>query len=150
MKVTNKSFQEHSRCLIPKRVLRLAALWRCVLKQVGCKTLNIIVALQVHKGVVTVALFHIDKVKNLNVVTVLFQEVPGIPEQLSLRVKHHEARICVHDVRLGEESRLTGTGTTTYQYIQVSSVLSTIETDCDILRENLVFRLILVGIFLVD
>ena len=150
VKVTNKSLQEHSRSLIPEGVLRLAALWRCVLKQVGCETLNVVVALQINKGVVAVALFHIDKVKNLDVVSVLFQEVPGIPEQFSLRVKHYEARICVHDVRLGEKSRLTGTGTTTYQYIQVSSVLSTIKPDCDILRENLVLCLILVGIFLVD
>ena len=96
------------------------------------------------------ALFHINEVKNLNVVSVLFQEVPGVPEQFSLRVKHYEARICVHDVRLGEKSRLTGTGTTAYQYIQVSSVLSTIKPDSDILRENLVLCLILVGIFLVD
>ena len=66
------------------------------------------------------------------------------------RIKHYEARICVHDVRLGEKSRLTGTGTTTYQHIQVSSVLSTIKPDCDILRENLVLCLILVSIFLVD
>ena len=80
MKVTNKSFQEHSRSLIPEGVLRLAALWRCVLKQVGCETLNIVVALQINKGVVAVALFHIDKVKNLDVVSVFFQEVPGIPE----------------------------------------------------------------------
>ena len=80
MKVTNESFQEHSRSLIPEGVLRLAALWRSVLKQVGCKTLNIVVALQINKGVVAVALFHIDKVKNLDVVSVFFQEVPGIPE----------------------------------------------------------------------
>ena len=76
MKVTNESLQEHSRSLIPEGVLRLAALWRCVLKQVGCEALNIVVALQINKGVVAVALFHIDKVKNLDVVSVLFQEVP--------------------------------------------------------------------------
>ena len=128
----------------------MASFRRRVLKQVGCEALNVVVALQINKGVVAVALFHIDEVKNVNVVSVLFQEVTGVPEQFSLRVQHYEARICVHDVWFGEESRLTGTGTTTYQYIKVSSVLSTIETDCDILRENLVLCLILVGLFLVD
>ena len=66
------------------------------------------------------------------------------------RIQNAIARVAVHDVRLGEKSRLPGTGTTAYQYIQVSSVLSTVKPDSDILRENLVLCLILVGIFLVD
>jgi hypothetical protein len=71
VKVTNKSFQEHCR-LIPERVLRLTALWRRVLKEVCRESLNIIIALQIDKGIVAMALFHVDQVKNLDVVTVLF------------------------------------------------------------------------------
>lgn len=76
--------------------------------------------------------------------------MPCVTQQFTFRIKHHEACICVHDVRLGEKPRLTGTGTTTYQYIQVSSVLSSVQTDCDILCEKLILCFDLVGVFLVD
>lgn len=48
------------------------------------------------------------------------------------------------------EACFTCTGTTAYKYIQLSAVLSSVQADGDILRQQLVFRLILVGIFLVD
>ena len=52
--------------------------------------------------------------------------------------------------RRGLEACFTCTGTAAYQHIQVSAVLSSVQTNGDILRQQLVFRLILVGIFLVD
>ena len=48
------------------------------------------------------------------------------------------------------EAYFTCTGTAAYKYIQLSAVLSSVQADGDILRQQLVFRLILVGIFLVD
>ena len=48
------------------------------------------------------------------------------------------------------EACFTCTGTTAYQHIQVSAVLSSVQADGHILRQQLVLRLILVGIFLVD
>jgi hypothetical protein len=65
MEIADKGFQKHSRSLIPERVLCLTAFGRCVLKEVCGKTLNIVIAVQINKGVVAMALFHIDEVKNL-------------------------------------------------------------------------------------
>lgn len=48
------------------------------------------------------------------------------------------------------EACFTCTRTAAYKYIQISAVLSSVQADGDILRQQLVFRLILVGIFLVD
>lgn len=48
------------------------------------------------------------------------------------------------------EACFTCTGTAAYKYIQISAVLSSVQANGDILRQQLVFRLILVGIFLVD
>ena len=48
------------------------------------------------------------------------------------------------------EACFTCTGTAAYKYIQISAVLSSVQADGDILRQQLVFHLILVGIFLVD
>ena len=74
----------------------------------------------------------------------------GIPEKLTLWVKHNKRSIRIHNVGLGVEACFTCTGTAAYQHIQISAVLSSVQADGDILRQQLVFRLILVGIFLVD
>ena len=96
------------------------------------------------------AFLHINKIKDFYFIALLLQQMAGIPEQFTLWVKHDERSIRIHNVGLGVEACFTCTGTAAYQYIQVSSVLPSVQADSYILRQQLVFRLILVGIFLVD
>ena len=150
MKVADKSLQKHSRSLIPERVLRLTAFGRCVLKEVCGKTLNVIITLQIYKRVIAMALFHIDQVNHLNVIAVFFEKISRITKQFSFRVKHNEACIGIHNVRFGKKSCLTGTTTAAHKHIEIPSVFSAVKTDGDILREQFVFRISFIGIFLVD
>ena len=96
------------------------------------------------------AFLHINEVKDFDLIALLLQQMTGIPEQFTFGVKHHEACIGIHNVGLGVEACFTCAGTAAYKYIQISAVLSSVQADGDILRQQLVFRLILVGIFLVD
>ena len=96
------------------------------------------------------AFLHINEVKDFDLIALLLQQMAGIPEKLTLGVKHNERSIRIHNVGLGVEASFAGTGTTTHQHIQISAVLSSVQADGYILRQQLVFRLILVGIFLVD
>ena len=96
------------------------------------------------------AFLHINKVKDFDLIALLLQQMAGIPEKLTLWVKHNERSIRIHNVGLGVEACFTRAGTAAYKYIQVSAVLPSVQADGDILRQQLVFRLILVGIFLVD
>ena len=72
MEIADKGFQKHSRSLIPKRVLCLTAFGSCILKEVCGKTLNIVIAVKVNKGVITMAFFHIYEVENLYFITLFF------------------------------------------------------------------------------
>ena len=150
MEVVDKGFQKHRRSLIPEWILRLTAFWRRVLKEVCGKTLNIVIAVQVNEGVITMALFHVDKVKNLYVIALFFQKISRIAEQFAFRVENNKTCIGVHDVWLGKEPCLTGTGTAAHKHVQVSSVLSAVKTDGDILSQQFILRLSFIGIFLVD
>ena len=96
------------------------------------------------------AFLHINEVKDFDLIALLLQQMAGIPEKLTLWVKHNKRSVRIHNVGLGVEACFTCTGTAAYQHIQVSAVLSSVQTDGNILRQQLVSRLILVGIFLVD
>ena len=143
MKIADKGLEQHGCRLIPEWVLCLRTFGRCVLKEVCGKPLNIIIAADIHERVVAMAFLHINKVKDFYFIALLLQQMAGIPEQFTLWVKHNERSIRIHNVGLGVEACFAGTGT-------VSAVLSPVQADGDILRQQLVFRLILVGIFLVD
>ena len=150
MEIANKSLEQHGCRLIPERVLSLRAFGRCVFEEVGGQPLNIIIAADIHEWVVAMAFLHINEVKHFYLIALLLQQMAGIPEKLTLWVKHDERSIRIHNVGLGVEACFTCTGTAAYKYIQISAVLSSVQADGDILRQQLVFRLILVGIFLVD
>lgn len=90
MEVADKGFQKHRRSLIPEWVLRLTAFGRCVLKEICGKTLNIVITVQIHKRVITMALFHVDKVKNLYVIALFFQKISRIAEQFAFRVENNK------------------------------------------------------------
>ena len=150
MEIADKGLEQHRCRLIPERVLCLRTFGRCVLKEVCGKPLNIIIAADIHERVVAMAFLHINEVKDFYFIALLLQQMAGIPEQFTLGVKHNERSIRIHNVGLGVEACFTCTGTAAYKYIQISAVLSSVQADGDILRQQLVFRLILVGIFLVD
>ena len=150
MKIADKGLEQHRCRLIPERVLCLRTFGRCVLKEVCGKPLNIIIAADIHEWVVAMTFLHINEVKDFDLIALLLQQMAGIPEKLTLGVKHNERSIRIHNVGLGVEACFTCTGTAAYKYIQISAVLSSVQADGDILRQQLVFRLILVGIFLVD
>lgn len=150
MEIANKGLEQHGCRLIPERVLCLRTFGRCVLKEVCGKPLNIIIAVDIHERVVAMAFLHINKIKDFDLIALLLQQMTGIPEQLAFGVKHNKRSIRIHNVGLGVEACFTCTGTTAYQHIQVSAVLPPVQADGHILRQQLVFRLILVGIFLVD
>ena len=95
------------------------------------------------------AFLHINEVKDFDLIALLLQQMTGIPEQLTLWVKHNKRSIRIHNIGLGIEACFACTGAAAYQHIQVSAVFSSVQTDGDILRQQFVFRLILVGIFLV-
>ena len=150
MKIADKGLEQHRCRLIPERVLCLRSFGRCVLKEVCGKPLNIIIAADIHERVVAMAFLHINEVKDFDLIALLLQQMTGIPEQFTLWVKHNERSIRIHNVGLGVEACFTCTGTAAYKYIQISAVLPSVQADSYILRQQLVFRLILVGIFLVD
>ena len=150
MEIADKGLEQHRCRLIPERVLCLRTFGRCVFEEVGGQPLNIIIAADIHEWVVAMTFLHINEVKDFDLIALLLQQMAGIPEKLTLWVKHNERSIRIHNVGLGVEACFTCTGTAAYQHIQVSAVLSSVQTNGDILRQQLVFRLILVGIFLVD
>jgi hypothetical protein len=97
-----------------------------------------------------VALFHRDKVEDSDLISFFLKKFSRIPQDFAFGVKDYERGITLHKIGLTVKSCFTCTGTAAYKYIQISAVLSSVQADGDILRQQLVFRLILVGIFLVD
>lgn len=68
MEIEYESQKQHGRCLIPEGVLRLTA-FRCgVFEEVGDKSLNVVIISQIHERVIAVASFHVDQVKNFDVI----------------------------------------------------------------------------------
>jgi len=78
VQVEHKGKKQHCCSLIPERILALRSLGSCVLEEVGHKTLNIIVIAQIHKGVVAVALGHVNEIHNADVIALLLQQVTSI------------------------------------------------------------------------
>ena len=74
----------------------------------------------IHEWVVAMAFLHINEVKHFYLIAILLQQMTGVPEQLALGVKHHEACVGVHNVGLGVEACFTCTGTAADKGIQVS------------------------------
>ena len=60
MQIEHQRQKQHRRRLIPKRVLALTALRCGVLEQVCHKALNVVIIPQIDKGVIAMALVHID------------------------------------------------------------------------------------------
>ena len=111
VQIEHQRQQEHRRCLIPERVLRLTALRRGVLEQVRYQPLNVVVVPQIDKGIVAMAFLHVDKVNHLDLIALCFEQRTGVSEQLTFRVQDDKRGVGIHDVGLGIEPCFTGTGT---------------------------------------
>ena len=69
MEIEYECQQQHGRGLIPEGVLRLTA-FRCgVFEEVGDESLNVVIVSQIHERVIAVASFHVDQIKDLDVIT---------------------------------------------------------------------------------
>lgn len=96
------------------------------------------------------AFVHVDQIQDFNLVALTLEEISGVSQNFSLRVKDHKATVDVDDVGFGEEPRFTGTTSATYQCVQISSVLASIQSDCYILCQNLILYFVGIGISFVD
>ena len=84
--IEHQSQKQHTRRRIPERVLRLASFGRGRLEEIGHKPLHIVIAFQIDKGIVTMALVHIDKVKNTHLIAFLLQKTAYISDDFALWV----------------------------------------------------------------
>ena len=88
---------------------------------------------KIHKGVVTMAAVHIDKVKDTHLITFLFEQTANVTDDFALWVKHHERGVALHSVGLAKKPCLTCTRTAADQNIQVPAVLLSVQADTHIL-----------------
>ena len=116
----------------------MTALGGCCLEQIRDKPLHIVIALGIEKRIVAHGLLHVDEIKHPHFISLCFQQLSGITQDLSLGVKHHKAGIALHDIRLGIKSRFARTRTADYKGIEISAVLVCVIPDLHILRQDFV------------
>ena len=68
---------------------------------------------------------------------------------VTVRVKNHEAGVCLHQIRFAVKAGLTGTGTAADKGVQIAAVFLAVESDTDCLRHQLVFGRWVLPVFLV-
>ena len=64
--------------------------------------------------------------------------MPGVAQELALRVKHNERGIGLHDIGLGKKARFAGAATAADQHVQIPAVHSPVHADGYILRQQLI------------
>ena len=84
------------------------------------------------------AAFWIDKIQHLHHIAFFLQQMPGIPQQFSLRVKNYKGSVRLHDVWFGIEAGFASAGTAADQDIQISPVLSSVQAQSCFLCQQLV------------
>ena len=136
--IENERQQEHRCGGVPKWIVGLTAFRRGAFEQVGHKPLHIIVVPQVDKRIVAVAFFHVQKIQHPYLIALLPQQVSRASQQLTLRVQHGKARVCLTQIRLCEKPRLACTAAADHDRIEIAAVLSPVQSHTDILCEDLV------------
>ena len=136
--IKDECHQKHTRRCIPERVLRLTALGGCCLEQIRDKPLYIVVTLGIEKRIVAHGLLHVDEIKHPHFISLCFQQLSGVTQDLSLWIKHHKAGIALHDIRLGIKSRFARTRTADHKGIEISAMLVRVVPDLHILRQDFV------------
>ena len=93
--VEDKCLKKHFGCLIPEGFRSMTALRCRVLDDVSGKTLNIIVTLQVHERVVTMASIQVNEIKDPHVITLVYQVLPASSQSSTFWVKHDHRELRV-------------------------------------------------------
>ena len=71
MEIEYECQKQHGCRLIPERVLSLAAFRCSVFEEVGDKSLNVVIVSQIHERVVAVTSFHVNQIKDLDIIAFL-------------------------------------------------------------------------------
>ena len=143
--------QQKHRCSgVPKGIVGLTALRRGAFEQIGHKPLHIVVVPQVHKRIVAVAFFHIQKIQHPHLIALLPQQMSRASQQLALRVQHGKARVGLTQIRFCIKPRLACAAAADHDRIEVAAVLPSVQTHTDILREDLVVLRLGCPVFPVD
>ena len=100
--------------------------------------MDVVIVAKIDKGVIAVALFHVDKVDYLNVVPLGVQQVPRVPQQLALGIKANKAGVGVHNVGFRKKPRLASAGAAADQNVEIAAVFASVQADSHILRQYLV------------
>ena len=96
------------------------------------------------------AFLHIDEIDHLNFIALGFQKIACIAQEFALWVKTNKAGIRIHHIGFCKKARLASTAAAAAQNIQISSVLSTIKSDCNSLRQDFIFWRSLICILSTD
>ena len=96
------------------------------------------------------AFLHIQKIQHTHLIALLPQQVSRASQQLTLRVQHGKARVCLTQIRLCEKPRLACTAAADHDRVEIAAVLSPVQSHTDILREDLVFLRLGCPVFSVD
>jgi hypothetical protein len=81
MEIKDQGQKEHLRRLVPEWVLSaLTVLWCGVLKEVGHKTLDIVIVAEIDKRVVAMAFLHVDEVNDPDYIAHFLQQITGVPQ----------------------------------------------------------------------
>ena len=135
----HERLEERTRHLVPVGFLRVASLRRGAVKQDRDQLLNVCVVSDIAKRVVAVAALHTDKIQNPDLIAFFLQQIPCCADQLSFRVEHHEAGICVHQIGNDDVAGLARAAAADHRHVQIVLVLPAVQPDGDILRQDHVF-----------
>ena len=128
----------------------MRTLRRGTLEKVSYKPLNIVVTAQVDKGVVTMALFHRDKVKNLNLIPLCFKQLSDIPDNFAFRIEYHKRGVSLHQIWLAIKSGFACARSAAHKGVKIAPVLFGVKSDANILSHQLIFTFGRLAVFLID
>ena len=83
---------------------------------------NILLGVEVGKGVITHGLLKVDGVEDLDPIPFSLQELSAFDEDAALGVGDHIAGMALHKIRLDEKARLAAAGTADDQHIFVAGI----------------------------
>ncbi len=146
-KVKDKRLHERRLRALPEGVVALRALRCGIAHDVSYQLQYVLVVPEVGEGVVAVGSLCVDEVEDAQFISLLLQQMPRVPQDFTLRVEYDEGRIALHDVGLGVETGFAAAAAAYNHHVEVSSVLTPIEADSDVLRKKDIGRFVSVRIF---
>ena len=88
------------------------------------------------KGVVAVALFHVDEIQHPYLIAHGLQQIPGVSGQLALGIKNHKGRVGLQQIGLTVKPGLTGTRTAHHQHIEIAPVAMAVQPQPHLLGQQ--------------